>query len=180
MEIVWLGSAPLPSTRSRVPFSSARLTITAACAGVARAPNVTSETASTNNNRKVRIFATFRPPRHRLSADRDAVLLGYLGALVVGDGYGEGERSRGCGGARQPARWRCRGAKTWRDLPGDDRPGVRLHTAVGEEVHEVERADRSGRAARVGTRNHQWARRVDGEAEVLLRGRSGAVLDLDC
>jgi hypothetical protein len=51
IEMAWFGNAPLPSTRSCVPFSSARLTVTAASALVARTPTVTSETATTDSHR---------------------------------------------------------------------------------------------------------------------------------
>ena len=50
-EMEWLGSAPLPSTRSLDPFSSARLITTAASARVARAPTISTGTANTHNHR---------------------------------------------------------------------------------------------------------------------------------
>lgn len=49
--IAWLASAPLPSTRSCDPDSSARLIVTAAWALVARAPSVTSESATKRDER---------------------------------------------------------------------------------------------------------------------------------
>jgi hypothetical protein len=51
IEMAWFGKAPLPSTTSWLPFSWARLTVTAASAVVARTPTVTSETAITDSHR---------------------------------------------------------------------------------------------------------------------------------
>jgi hypothetical protein len=52
----WFGSAPLPSTRSCVPFSSARVRVIAACALTAATPNATTAAAATTALRDLHVL----------------------------------------------------------------------------------------------------------------------------
>src|SRR5215207_1753809 len=85
---------------------------------------------------------------------------------------GEGEGSRGGGGALDPTGG-CLHGQARREGAGDLRPGVGGHAAAREQTDLVR--DPYGAVAELvgAIGDHQWARRIDGQGEGLGGGVAG-------